>query len=193
MWRIAAQTVSCSSSGSSSSESHLRALTPNRSKKGGLPFRQRISTAWISFFARERERTSCSRRFKRRRSILVCSSGTHTGSSSPLHNNRASARASRRSVLARAWRIPVSAGLTTTTFATCGLRISAIAHVLRSPRAPPGLPARGSARTTRASPAWFRSAPPSEPLPPRQSRSSSSKTACPTAFSQKAPVPVCRP
>ena len=40
----------------------------------------------------------------------------------------ASVRASKRSVFARAWRIPVSAGLTTTTRATWRSRIRASAH-----------------------------------------------------------------
>ena len=74
-WRRQPATVSASSTGSSSSASHLRALTPNRSEKGGLPFRRRIKTAWISFLARERARTSCSRRASRRRNTLVCSIG----------------------------------------------------------------------------------------------------------------------
>jgi hypothetical protein len=67
--------VSASSSGSSSSRSQRRPLTPNRSATGGLPFRRCISTAWISFLARERERTSCMRRASRRRSTRVRSSG----------------------------------------------------------------------------------------------------------------------
>jgi hypothetical protein len=95
-----------------------------------LPFRQRISTAWISFFARERARTSCARRPNRRRNTRVRSSGTHTASSSPAHNSLASVRASSLSVFARAWRIPVSAGDTTITFATCGSMIRAIPHAL---------------------------------------------------------------
>ena len=45
--------------GSSCSASQRRPLTPNRSDAGGRSFRQRINTAWISFFARERARTSC--------------------------------------------------------------------------------------------------------------------------------------
>jgi hypothetical protein len=49
MWRIAAWTVSDSSTGNSSSPSHVRPLTPNRSDTGGRPFNRRISTAWISF------------------------------------------------------------------------------------------------------------------------------------------------
>jgi hypothetical protein len=42
----------------------------------------------------------------------------------------ANARASSRSVFARAWRMPVSLGETTITRATCGSRIPAIAHAL---------------------------------------------------------------
>jgi hypothetical protein len=77
-------------------------LTPNTSDIGGLPCRRRISTAWISFFARARERTSCSRRASRRRITRQSSSGIHTASKSPAHNNLASARASSRSVFALA-------------------------------------------------------------------------------------------
>jgi hypothetical protein len=58
------------------------------------------------------------------------SSGVHTPSSCPAHSSFASARASRRSVFARAWRMPVSLGETTITRATCGSRIRAIAHAL---------------------------------------------------------------
>jgi hypothetical protein len=55
-------------------------------------------------------------------------SGIQTASSDPAANNRASVRASSRSVFARAWRIPVSDGLTTRTCATCGSIIRAISH-----------------------------------------------------------------
>ena len=55
-------------------------------------------------------------------------SGTHTASSSPAASNRASVRASSRSVFARAWRMPVSAGETTITRATCPWRMRAISH-----------------------------------------------------------------
>ena len=48
-------------------------------------------------------------------------SGTQTASSSPAASSFASVRASRRSVFARAWRIPVSPGETTITRATCRL------------------------------------------------------------------------
>ena len=87
MWRIPASTDSRSSSGSSRPASHRRPLTPNRSEHGGLPCRRRCSTAWISFFARERECTSCSRRASRRRNTRQRSSGIHTDSSSPDHNS----------------------------------------------------------------------------------------------------------
>ena len=83
---------------------------------------------WISFLARDRARTSCSRRASRRRNRRVSSSGAHTPSSSPAHNNRATVRASSRSVFAPACAIPVSPGLTTTTLATGGSRIATIAH-----------------------------------------------------------------
>jgi hypothetical protein len=58
------------------------------------------------------------------------SSGVHTPSNWPAHNSLASARASRRSVFARAWRMPVSLGETTITRATCGSMIAAIAHAV---------------------------------------------------------------
>ena len=130
MWRIPASTDSRSSSGSSRPASHRRPLTPNRSEHGGLPCRRRCSTAWISFFARERACTSCSRRASRRRSTRQRSSGIHTDSSSPDHNSLANVRASSRSVFARACVIPVSSGLTTTTRSTCGSRIRATSQQL---------------------------------------------------------------
>ena len=130
MWRIPASTDSRSSSGSSRPASHWRPLTPNRSVHGGLPCRRRCRTAWISFFARVRECTSCSRRASRRRSTRQRSSGIHTDSSSPDHNKRASVRASSRSVFARACVMPVSSGLTTTTRSTCGSRIRATSQQL---------------------------------------------------------------
>jgi hypothetical protein len=79
---------------------------------------------------RERALTSWPRRDSRRRITQVSRSGTQTGSSSPAASSFASVRASRRSVFARAWRIPVSPGLTTTTRATCGSMIRAICHAL---------------------------------------------------------------
>ena len=66
----------------------------------------------------------------RRRSTRQRSSGIHTDSSSPFHNSLASARASSRSVFARACTIPVSSGLTTITRSTCGSRIRATSHAL---------------------------------------------------------------
>ena len=75
-------------------------------------------------------RTSCARRASRRRIARTRSSGVQTPSSSPAHNSLAKVRASSRSVLARAWRMPVSLGETTITRATCGSRIRAIAHAL---------------------------------------------------------------
>jgi hypothetical protein len=118
--RIAASTDSRSSSGSSSPASHWRPLTPNRSEHGGLACRRRCNDAWISFLARLRERTSCSRRESRRRRTRQRSSGIHTASSSPFHSRLASVRASSLSVFARALTIPVSSGDTTTTWLTCG-------------------------------------------------------------------------
>jgi hypothetical protein len=110
--------------------SHRRPLTPNRSEHGGLPCRRRCSTAWISFFARVLERTSCSRGASRRRNTRQRSSGIHTDSSSPDHNSLANVRASSRSVFARACVIPVSSGLTTTTRSTCGSGIRATSQQL---------------------------------------------------------------
>ena len=123
-------TVSRSSSASSSPASHLRPLTPNRSLNGGRPTSWRIRTAWISFFARVRALTSWPRRASRRRITHVARSGIQTASSDPAANSLASVRASSRSVLARAWRIPVSDGLTTSTCATCDSRMRAISHAL---------------------------------------------------------------
>jgi hypothetical protein len=91
------------------------------------------------------------------------SSGVHTPSSCPAHNSFASARASRRSVFARAWRMPVSLGETTITRATCGSRIRAIATHCPSPPTRPGRADRDSARTAQAPPVWSRSAPPTQP------------------------------
>src|SRR5215218_5219961 len=125
-----ASTDSRSSTGSSRSVSHRRPLTPNRAEQDGLPCSRRCKTAWISFLARERACTSCSRRASRRRSTRQRSSGIHTDSSSPDHNSLASVRASSRSLLARARVIPVSSGLTTTTHSTWGSRIRATSQQL---------------------------------------------------------------
>ena len=130
MWRIPASTDSRSSSGSSRPASHWRPLTPNRSEHGGRPCSRRCSTAWISFFDRDRERTSCSRRANRRRITRQRSSGIHTDSSSPRESNVASVRASSRSVFARACTIPVSSGETTITRSTCGSSSRATSHAL---------------------------------------------------------------
>jgi len=91
---------------------------------------RRIRIAWISFLALVRARTSCDRRASRRRIARVRSSGIHTLSNDPAASSLASVRASRRSVLARAWRIPVSLGETTITRLTCGSMIRAISHAL---------------------------------------------------------------
>src|SRR6516165_3019722 len=125
-----ASTDSRSSAGSSRLESQARPLTLNRSEHGGLPCSRRRRQAWISFFARVRDRTSCSRRARRRRTIRQRSSGVHTASSSPFHSKPANARASSLSVFARALLIPVSSGLTTTTRFTCGSRIRATSQQL---------------------------------------------------------------
>ena len=132
MWRIPASTDSRSSCGSARPASHRRPLTPNRSLHGGRPFSRRTSTAWISFFARDRERTSCSRRANRRRITRQRSSGIHTDSSSPRESNTASVRASSRSVFARACTIPVSSGETTITRSTCGSSSRATSHAVTS-------------------------------------------------------------
>jgi hypothetical protein len=52
----------------------------------------------------------------------------HTPSRDPAARSLASVLASRRSVFARAWRMPVSEGLTTRTCATCGSISRAISH-----------------------------------------------------------------
>jgi hypothetical protein len=127
-WRRALSTVSRSSSGSSSSSSQRRPSRPNRSATFGFAIRRRTSVAWTSFFARVRARTSCARRPSLRRSARVASSGSHKPSSEPEANSFASARASSRSVFARAWRMPVSLGLTTSTLATCGSMMRAISQ-----------------------------------------------------------------
>ena len=123
-------TVSRSSSGNSSSASQRRPRTPNTSLTGGRPLSRRINTEWISFLARVRARTSWLRRASRRRIARVHSSGIQTASSSPAASSLASARASKRSVFARARLMPVSCGLTITTLATCGARIRAISAAL---------------------------------------------------------------
>ena len=147
----------------------MRPLTPNRSETRGLPFNRRISTAWISFLARDRERTSCSRRASRRRITRQRSSGIHTASSSPAHNNLASVRASRRSVFARAWRI-VPSGLTSDHPAHMPLEDPGdLATPRRSPPRPPDPAARGCGQTAQARPATL-DAPPTAPPPPRRSR-----------------------
>jgi hypothetical protein len=129
-WRIAESTVSRSSVGRARSASQRRPLTPKRSANGARPTKQRISTAWIWFFARERAQTSWPRRARRRRITQVSRSGIQTASSPPEASSFASVRASRRSVFARAWRIPVSAGLTTRTRSTRGLSSRAISQAL---------------------------------------------------------------
>ena len=129
-WRSAESTVSRSSSGRPSSVSQARPLTPKRSENGARPTRQRISTAWIWFFARERAETSWARRARRRRILQVARSGIQTASSSPEASSLASVRASSRSVFARAERIPVSLGETTTTSAAWGSRIRLISQAL---------------------------------------------------------------
>jgi hypothetical protein len=106
------------------------ATHPNTSLTGGRPASRRINTAWISFFARVRARTSWLRRDSRRRIARHHSSGSQTASSSPAANSLASVRASSRSVFARARPIPVSCGLTTTTCGTCGPMIRAISAAL---------------------------------------------------------------
>jgi hypothetical protein len=146
-------------------------LTPNRSLIGGFPTSRRTSTAWISFFALDRERTSCSRRDRRRRITRQRSSGVRTASSSPAHSSFANARASNRSVFARAPAIPVSAGLTTRTFATCGSRIRAISHAQPSPPTRPYPSATDSPQASSTPRASSRPDPPSGP-PPRPRRKS---------------------
>jgi len=100
--RRPASMLSRSSKGSWIWASQARPLTPNRSLIFGRALRQRIKTAEISFFARVRDCTSCWRRANRRRITRVRSSGIHTPVNDPTANSRASVRASRRSVFARA-------------------------------------------------------------------------------------------
>jgi len=166
----------------------LARLDAEQIRDGGFPFRRRIKTAWISFLARVRARTSCSRRDSRRRSTLVRSSGLQTASSSPPHNSLASVRASSRSVLARACRIPVSFGDTTTTRATCGSKIRATSQALphtssatRSSR--PRLRANSSSRSGVVSirPAE-RSAPASTTATSQNSKCTSNPIALPSLF-----------
>ena len=84
-------------------------------------------TAWTSFLARVRWRTSAARRAIRRRSAPTRSSGTHTPSIIPAASNRASVAASKRSHLTRACAIArTSAALASTTRATCGRNSRAI-------------------------------------------------------------------
>lgn len=131
IWRRQPSTVIRSSSGRSCSPSHSRPALPNRSLAGGPSLSVRAITAWISFFARVRCRTSCARRAIQRRSARVGSSGTHTSSRNPAASSRASVRASSLSVLALAWLICLSfLVLATTTRAACGLRIRTITTAL---------------------------------------------------------------
>ena len=85
----------------------------------------------------------------------------------PPHNNRANVRASSRSVFARAWRIPVSAGLTTTTRATCGSRIRAISHALPVTSSATQSVGHRLGRTAPAPPASSSPDPPIATCPPR--------------------------
>src|SRR3954447_23240252 len=80
----------------------------------------------------------------RRRNTRQRSAGIHTDSRSPAHSSRANARASSRSVFARARVIPVSSGLTTTTRSTCGSRIRATSQQLPVTPTPPDPTATGS-------------------------------------------------
>ena len=158
----------------------LPALTPNRSEHGGLPCSRRCSTAWISFLARDRERTSCSRRASRRRRTRQRSSGIQTASSSPRHSRLASVRASSRSVFARALTIPVSSGQTTITRSTCGSSSRATSQRCPSPPTPPDQTAAGSRPASRSPPACSAPAPPSGPPRPRRSRPHRSHDAHPS-------------
>jgi hypothetical protein len=71
--------------------------------------------------ARVHVRTNAARLATRRRNAPICSSGTHTDTSIPAHNNLASVRASKLSDFTLAWEIArTSEALATTTSATCG-------------------------------------------------------------------------
>jgi hypothetical protein len=127
IWRRHPSSVSRSSTGNCSDASHARPCLPNASVTGGRPQRLRAGTACASFFARVLARTRLSRRAQSRRSARVGSSGAHTVSRNPDAANRASVRASRRSVLAFALEICGSLRVfATTTATTCGSMISAI-------------------------------------------------------------------
>ena len=96
-------TVSASSTGSSSSPSHLRPLTPNRSDTGGRALQpahqHRVD---LVLRARPRAHQLLTPREPAAHHPGQRSSGIHTASSSPAASNLASVRASSRSVFARA-------------------------------------------------------------------------------------------
>ena len=139
------------------SASQARPLTPNRSDAGGRSLRQRINTAWYLVLGPGARRTSCARRASRRRITRTRSSGAQR-LSSPAQSSLAKVRASRRSVLARAWRMPASFGETTITRATCASKDPRDRPTRRrSPPTPPSHARPGSARTAPTSRAASRS------------------------------------
>jgi hypothetical protein len=170
IWRTPASTDSRSSTGSSRPASQRRPLTPNRSEHGGLPCSRRCRTAWISFLARERECTSCSRRASRSRSTRQRSSGLHTDSNSPDHNNLANVRASSRSVLARARVIRCRPGRPPRPGPRAPPGSARAPSSCPSPPTPPDPIPPGSAPATPAHRAWRARDQPSEPRRPRRSR-----------------------
>src|SRR4051794_30648277 len=127
-----AWTLRRSSSGSRSTraDSHARPLTPNRSLIGGRSMRLRCSAAWTWFFSRVRWRTSAQRREINRRRARAASSGVQTSSKNPTASSRASVLASTLSVLARRDFSCTALGLASTTRATSGSTIRAIASAL---------------------------------------------------------------
>ena len=113
--------------------------------------RLRCSTAAISFLARVRCRTSAARRASQPAQHPMRSSPTHTaGIMSGRQQLAPTSRASNRSVFTRAWLIArTSWALASTTSATCGSRIRAIASALpvasnTTRSSAPGSPANSS-------------------------------------------------
>ena len=156
-------------------------FTPNRSLTGGRPFRPRISTAWISFFARVRARDQ----LRRAAPAAGASPASARRASTP---RPASPAASSLASVARVEAVGlrprladpgVTAGVTTTTRATCGSRIRAISHALPVTSNATQSSRPGSARTAQAPPAASRSGPPSAPSRPPRSRPRRSRDAHP--------------
>ena len=115
MWRIAASTVSRSSTGSSSSRSHRRPLTPNRSEHGGLPFRRRMQhRVDLVLRARPRAHQLLTAREPAAHHPAALVGHPHRVQLPRPQQPRQRARVEPVGLRARL-RIPVSSGLTTTT------------------------------------------------------------------------------